>query len=147
MTRPFKVDTIENAGDNWLIADFGVDVEDNKHYILTTDHIHASELAALGTAREQAELACKLLNAQYEAKSFEEKGGGFLLAINGSLLDIHWIAGKAIMQSTSIPLSEVEGLGELRDVLERLLDCKAIDHHTAGSEPLWEEARRVLGRE
>lgn len=34
----------------------------------------------------------------------------------------------------------------LRDVLGRLLDCKSIDHHTAGAAPLWEEARRLLRR-
>ena len=59
--RIFKVDTIENAGENWLIADFGVG-RDGKHYILTTDGVHASQLGLLGDAKEQADLACDLLN-------------------------------------------------------------------------------------
>lgn len=107
---PFKVDTIENAGENWLIADFGVDAEDGKHYILTTDHVHASELCALGTAREQAELACRLLNAQHEAK-----GNRLVPVIDGDsgLLHIHWIAGGNLMQSDCVPLSDTEGLGRL----------------------------------
>lgn len=63
----FKVDTIEQAGENWLIADFGVD-SDGEHYILTTDHVHASEMADydLG-AKGDAELVAKLLNGYYEA--------------------------------------------------------------------------------
>lgn len=64
--KVFKVDTIENSGENWLIADFGTDQDDNKHYILTTDHVPASHLYMMGTAREHAELACKLLNGWWE---------------------------------------------------------------------------------
>ena len=108
MEGPFKVDTIENAGENWLIADFGVDAEDNKHYILTTDRVHASELAAFGTAREQAELACRLLNTQHEAK-----GNRLVPVIHGDLLHIHWVVGGQVMQSDCVPLSEVQGLDQL----------------------------------
>jgi hypothetical protein len=63
----FKVDTIENVGDNWLIADFGVD-EDGKHYILTTNRVHASEAYQLGTVKEQIELVCLLLNEYYKSR-------------------------------------------------------------------------------
>jgi hypothetical protein len=64
---PFKVDLMENSGENWLIADFGVSSGDDQHYILTTDHVHASELWRLGTAREQVTLVCELLNRHYDA--------------------------------------------------------------------------------
>jgi uncharacterized ParB-like nuclease family protein len=42
MSEIFKADTMENVGENHLIADFGVD-QDGKHYILTTNHIHGTE--------------------------------------------------------------------------------------------------------
>lgn len=62
----FKVDTIENVGDNWLIADFGTD-QDGKHYILTTDGVRGSELSAIsGGAQQDAELVCRLLNEHLE---------------------------------------------------------------------------------
>ena len=35
----FKVDILENFGNNWMIADFGKD-DDGNHYILTTNQIH-----------------------------------------------------------------------------------------------------------
>lgn len=66
----FKVDTIENIGDNWPIADFGVD-EDGTHYILTTNHIHASELYKLGMVKEQVELVCLLLNEYYKSHNIQ----------------------------------------------------------------------------
>lgn len=62
--KPFKVDTIENAGKNWQIADFGV-APDGKHYILTTNHLHTSNAAKHGNAKTQVELVCKLLNKYY----------------------------------------------------------------------------------
>lgn len=62
MKGPFKVDVIGNVGDNWLIADFGMD-QDGKHYILVTDRIHASDLHMVsGGAKEDAERVCALLN-------------------------------------------------------------------------------------
>ena len=68
----FKVDTIENAGNNWLIADFGTDT-DGKHYILTTNYVHASEFTTYsGGAKEDAELVCKLLN-EYIAAAGERE--------------------------------------------------------------------------
>lgn len=39
---PFKADTMEYVGENWLIATFGDDREGVGH-ILTTDRVHASE--------------------------------------------------------------------------------------------------------
>jgi len=67
----FKCDVIENAGDNWFIADFGVD-DDGKNYILTTNYIHASELYMVsGGAKADAELVAELLN-EYFTKKFEE---------------------------------------------------------------------------
>ena len=65
MTTIFKVDTIDNIGDNWMIADFGVD-QDGKHYILTTDHVHASELHQYSDGpKNDAEMVCKLLNENF----------------------------------------------------------------------------------
>ena len=63
--KPYKVDTIENAGDHWLIADFGND-EDGKHYILTTNYVHASELYGFSKGPKQdADFVCALLNQAY----------------------------------------------------------------------------------
>ncbi len=42
-TGPFKSDTMANVGENWLIATFGTDHKNIDH-ILTTDHVHASEV-------------------------------------------------------------------------------------------------------
>ena len=62
----FVVDTIENMGDNWMIADFGTDI-DGKHYILTTNCINASRLHIVsGGAKADADKVCKLLNAHIE---------------------------------------------------------------------------------
>ena len=51
-TGPWKHDSAKNFGDNWLIASFGVD-ENNAKWLLTTDHVHASELS--GDAEADAE--------------------------------------------------------------------------------------------
>lgn len=73
----FKVDVIENIGENWMIADFGAD-EDGKHYILTTDHVRCSEYHEIsGGAKYDAELVCRLLKEHYR-KEFEEKYQGKL---------------------------------------------------------------------
>lgn len=62
----FKVDTVKNIGENWLIANFGLD-EDGEQYIVTTNHIHASEYweISLG-AKGDAFLVCELLNQHYK---------------------------------------------------------------------------------
>lgn len=63
--EPYKVDTVENIGDNWLIADFGTDM-DGKNYILSTNYVHASESHQYTKgAKEDAELVCALLNRIY----------------------------------------------------------------------------------
>ena len=62
----FKIDILENCGNNWMIADFGED-DDGNHYILTTNQVHASELHKLGTVKEQVELTCLLLNEYYKS--------------------------------------------------------------------------------
>lgn len=63
--KPFKVDVMDNFGDNWLIADFGVDV-DGKTYILTTDHVHASEYHIFSEGpKADAELVATLLNEHF----------------------------------------------------------------------------------
>jgi hypothetical protein len=62
----FIVDTIENVGENWLVADFGLDTETNKNIILTTNRVHASELNKYSKgAREDAQLVADLLNKHY----------------------------------------------------------------------------------
>ena len=69
----FKVNTIENLGDDWLMADFGTD-QDGKHYIVTTNHIHASDTAdILRGAKEDAELVCRLLNEHFSRLAEKEK--------------------------------------------------------------------------
>lgn len=40
---PWMADTKENAGKNWLLASFGRSMKDDD-WILTTDHVHASEV-------------------------------------------------------------------------------------------------------
>lgn len=70
MRKLFKVDTIENIGDNWLIADFGIEPENNIHYILTTDRVHASEVWMLGSVKDLVELVCKLLNEYHNQNAF-----------------------------------------------------------------------------
>lgn len=61
----FRVDVKENSGDNWPIADFGVD-EDGKHYILTTNNVRASNYPDVSKgAKGDAELCAELLNAYY----------------------------------------------------------------------------------
>ena len=58
------VDTMENSGVNWMIAEFGED--DGKQYILTTSNIHASEFHNYSNgAKADAELVAKLLNAHH----------------------------------------------------------------------------------
>jgi len=62
----FKVDVIENAGENWMIADLGTDI-DGKHYIITTNYVRASELSAYSDGpKGDAELIVRLLNEYYE---------------------------------------------------------------------------------
>lgn len=81
----FKVDTIENSGDNWLIADFGVD-QDGKHYILTTNQVHASELHQYsGGAKADAELVCKLLNGGYDVEQLRQCN----IELRAKLEDLH----------------------------------------------------------
>lgn len=68
MTEYFKVDKIENVGENWLIADFGVD-NDGEQYILTTESIHLSELHEFSQgAKADCELVARLLNAYVNGK-------------------------------------------------------------------------------
>jgi len=66
--KAFKIDTVEHTGQNWLIANFGVDIEDNQEYILTTDRVHASQLPDLGGAKDQVTVVCALLNAAYDGR-------------------------------------------------------------------------------
>ena len=62
--------TSNNDGENWLVADFGTDA-DGKNYVLTTDHIRASEVGAVsGGAKFDAELVARLLN-EYYARELE----------------------------------------------------------------------------
>lgn len=58
----FKADISENIGQNWFIANFGMD-EDGNEYILTTDHVHASEVGHVSDgAKADCELVATLLN-------------------------------------------------------------------------------------
>lgn len=65
----FKVDTMDNVGRNWLIADFGTDAN-GEHYILTTDYVRGSESHKfIGGAKADAELVCDLLNEFYKDRN------------------------------------------------------------------------------
>ena len=50
-----KADIEENIGDNWLVAECGLDIKDQKKYIVTTDHVRASECSE-ATAKDYAHL-------------------------------------------------------------------------------------------
>lgn len=52
-TAPWRIDVIDNVGENWLLADLGEDMDCN-HYILTTDEIHGSELSRSDPASDGA---------------------------------------------------------------------------------------------
>ncbi len=66
--RPYKVDVMENQGENWMIADFLTE-EDGKNYILTTNRVHASEAYMFTRgAKADAEFICELLNRAYYEK-------------------------------------------------------------------------------
>jgi hypothetical protein len=54
---PWIVDTIQNVGRNWLIADCGSERADNQHYIVTTDHVHASEIIHGGALNDACLIA------------------------------------------------------------------------------------------
>ena len=65
MAKLFKVDTMDNFGNNWMVANFGAE-DDGKEYILTTDSVHCSEYAGITRgAKGDAELVAKLLNAYH----------------------------------------------------------------------------------
>jgi len=65
MQTYFKTDIEENIGENWFLANFGMDGDGNE-YILTTNHIHASEVGHVSQgAKADCELVAKLLNAYY----------------------------------------------------------------------------------
>jgi hypothetical protein len=52
---PFIVDSAENIGDNWIVAYFGTDddrYEGRHNVIVTTDHVHASELRSDGAGAD-----------------------------------------------------------------------------------------------
>jgi hypothetical protein len=70
MRQIYRVERVPHgkdlSGDNWLIADFGRDMEDNCHYYLTTNYVHASELGYVtGSAREECEACAEMLNNRY----------------------------------------------------------------------------------
>ena len=73
MADLFKVDTMENFGKNWLIADFGVD-QDGNHYVLTTNQVRASECGGVsGGAKSDCELVASLLDAYHAGKIDPDK--------------------------------------------------------------------------
>lgn len=55
-------------GDDWLIA-FGRDAETNKEYSITTNRVHASELADMcGGSKEDAEFFVNVMNLKHNGK-------------------------------------------------------------------------------
>lgn len=72
MQTIFKVDTIANAGKNWLIAELGED-DDGEKYILTTQGVHASELYYYSQgAKADGELIARLLNEHFDRLATKE---------------------------------------------------------------------------
>ena len=68
MRTYFKTDIKKNMGENWFIADFGLDPDGNE-YILTTDNVRASEVGLLsGHAKGDAELCARLLNLYHNGQ-------------------------------------------------------------------------------
>ena len=65
MRKIFRSDNKKNIGDNWLVADFGMD-DSNEEYILTTNCVRASEYADYSKgAKGDCELVAELLNLYY----------------------------------------------------------------------------------
>jgi len=63
--RLFKADTMDNFGENWMVANFGKDYDDKEH-IVTTDCVKCSEYACITRgAKGDAELVAELLNAYH----------------------------------------------------------------------------------
>jgi len=60
-TRPWKANTADKTGEDWLICSLGNSNEDGQDWIVTTDRIHASELD--GDAKFDAALIVAAVNA------------------------------------------------------------------------------------
>jgi hypothetical protein len=60
-TRPWKANTADKTGEDWLICSLGNSNEDGQDWIVTTDRIHASELD--GDAKFDAALIVAAINA------------------------------------------------------------------------------------
>jgi len=60
-TRPWKANTADKTGEDWLICSLGNSNEDGQDWIVTTDRIRASELD--GDAKFDAALICAAINA------------------------------------------------------------------------------------
>ena len=59
--RPWKANTADKTGEEWLIASLGNSNEDGLDYIVTTDRVRASELD--GDAKADAALIAAAVNA------------------------------------------------------------------------------------
>jgi len=59
--RPWKANTADKTGEDWLIASLGNSNEDGLDYIVTTDRVRASELD--GDAKADAALIVAAVNA------------------------------------------------------------------------------------
>ena len=60
-TRPWKANTADKTGEDWLICSLGNSNEDSQDWIVTTDRIRASELD--GDAKFDAALIVAAINA------------------------------------------------------------------------------------
>lgn len=69
--RPWKMNTADKTGEDWLIASLGNSNEDGLDYIVTTDRVRASELD--GDAKADAALICAAVNALPELLAENEK--------------------------------------------------------------------------
>ena len=71
--RPWKMNTADKTGEDWLIASLGNSNEDGFDYIVTTDRVRASELD--GDAKADAALIVAAVNALPELVALRKEVG------------------------------------------------------------------------
>ena len=77
------------------------------------------------------------------------KQNGYVLAVNGNLIDVHWVVNGGILQSESVPLADVQGLDalskappDLLAALEELLSAGPCDIcYEDPCDPTWCECK------
>lgn len=116
-----KVDVEENIGENWLIAEFGQDIYDQKKYIVTTDYVHASERSET-TAKEYACLfaaAPDLLEACRHFIQEAEKLMKFAFKVEKLINAIETAEGACESDQQTKEVLEKAGYQQLTKAIER----------------------------